>query len=419
MTKQEKSWILYDWANSSYTLIVVTAIFPIFFKNFAAFGIKENIATAYLGYSNTIATLIIEILAPILGTIADYKNYKKRFLFFFFMLGILATLVLPLVFQGQWLFCLIIFIIATIGYASANVFYDAFLVDVTDKNRMHWVSSSGFAWGYLGSTIPYIFAIALIMLIPSFFGDEYKIFATKISFIIVAIWWFVFTIPLLKNVKQIHYIEYSAHPVKDSFTRLIKTFADIKKYKHIFLFLIAYFFYIDGVSSIIKMAVPYAMDIKIGLSSIELMIIILVIQFVAFPFSLLYGQLSKKYSIKILLITAIFIYIFIIIFAFFIKTKLHFWILAILVGTSQGGIQALSRSYFGQIIPKNKSAEFFGFYNIMGKFAAILGPFLIGIISHFKNIRFGVLGMIPLFIIGAFILIVSFQSQSPTKAQRE
>ena len=167
------------------------------------------------------------------------------------------------------------------------------------------------------------------------------------------------------------------------------------------------------------MAVPYAMDIKIGLSSIELMIIILVIQFVAFPFSLLYGQLSKKYSIKILLITAIFIYIFIIIFAFFIKTKLHFWILAILVGTSQGGIQALSRSYFGQIIPKNKSAEFFGFYNIMGKFAAILGPFLIGIISHFKNIRFGVLGMIPLFIIGAFILIVSFQSQSPTKAQRE
>lgn len=409
MTKQERSWILYDWANSAFTLIIVTAIFPLFFKSYAASGLKENVATAYLGYANTISSLIIALLAPIMGTIADYKDNKKRFLVFFFLLGIAATLLLSTSIKGAWLYSLIIFVFGTIGYASANIFYDSLLVDVTKNNRMDWISTSGFAWGYIGSTIPFVIAIAMITYLPKLLGEEYGIISIRAAFIITALWWGIFAIPLIRNVKQIHFIPNSPTPIKDSFARLGKTFLEIKKYRNIFIFLIAYFLYIDGVVTIIKMAVPYAMDIKIGLSGIELMLIILVIQIVAFPFALLYGVLSKKISSKILLVIAILIYIFIAIFAFFIETKIHFWILAMLVASAQGGVQALSRSYFGQIVPKERAGEFFGFYNIMGKFAAIVGPFIVGSIAYVSNIRYGMLGIIPLFVIGLVLLIVSFK----------
>ncbi len=413
LTKEEFSWIFYDWANSAYILIVVTAIFPVFFKKIIAVGIPDNISSAYIGYTSTFYALIIAVLSPILGTIADYKGYKKNFLSFFWIIGILFTLLLIIVQKDNIIICLIVFMVSSIGFAGANIFYDSFITDITDDKKVHWISSLGFAFGYLGSSIPYIISIAFIKFLPQICGEKFTEISIRISFLITAVWWFVFAIPLLKNVKQKYFIEKVRNPLKDSFLRLYGTLKEIKNYKLIFFFLIAYFLYIDGVDTIIKMAVPYALDLNIKLDINTLLLILLVIQLVAFLFAVIFGYFAKIYPEKIIfiLIFAIFIYIFIVIFAFYIKTIVHFWILTLMVALSQGAVQSLSRSYFSLIIPKEKSAEFFGFYNIFGKFAAILGPFIIGIISYYKNIRFGVIGILPLFIFGILMLLYQLKNK--------
>jgi len=410
LNKLERSWALYDWANSAYSMTVTSTILPLYFKMITdSAGIEKNISTAYWGYANSLGTLLIAILAPILGTIADYKGYKKKFFRFFFMLGVVSTAMLALP-KDQWLVLLIIYFITEIGFSGANIFYDAFLVDVTTEDRMDRVSTMGYGLGYIGSTIPFIICIAIIILaqfnkIPMSIET-----ASRISFVITAIWWGVFTIPMLKNVKQVHYVEIEKNPILSSFKRLFKTLREIKKHKSIFIFLLAYLFYIDGVDTIIKMATAYGSDL--GISSTTLLIILLVTQFVAFPFALLYGRLAEKYSGKFMLLIAIGIYTFICIYAYFIKTALDFWVLAMLVGTSQGGIQALSRSYFGKLVPKENSNEFFGFYNIFGKFAAIMGPFLVGLVAQITGrTNNGVFSIIILFIIGG-ILLVKVPNQS-------
>jgi UMF1 family MFS transporter len=409
MTKQEKSWILYDVGNSAFVLIVITTVMPIFFKDIASAGADNAVSTANWGFANSLASLILAILSPVLGAFADYQNLKKRFFTVFLAAGIVFTLLLVTVNEGQWLRCLLIFVFARIGFAGANLFYDAFLPDVAETARMNRISSAGYAWGYIGGAVPFVLVIGIILMGMSP-GSVLSVNSARAGFVIVALWWILFSVPMLKNVQQTHYIPRSEHPVTESFARLVRTFQDIREYKQVFLFLIAYFLYIDGVDTIITMATAYGRDIGIGVTT--LIAVILMIQIVAFPFALLYGRLADKFSEKTMLYAGIAIYAVITLIAFFLPDLptqqlkvLTFWLIAVLIASSQGGIQALSRSFFGKLIPAERSAEFFGFYNIFGKFATIIGPLLMGSIGRIAgHSRYGILSILILFILGGFFL---------------
>ncbi|MFD3448207.1 MFS transporter [Microbacteriaceae bacterium 4G12] len=404
MSKQETSWVFYDWANSAYSIIITTAIFPLYFKAAATgAGVSATSSTAYWGYANSFATLLISLLAPILGTIADYKGFKKRFFTFFFTLGIVFTTLLAVVPSKLWLLLLLCYVLTVIGFAGANIFYDAFLVDITSSEKMNRISARGFAFGYIGSTIPFVICIALIIMAQTKVIPLSVSVTSQISFAITALWWGLFTIPMLKHVEQRYYIERESKPVIKSFKRLAQTFRQIKAYKPLLLFLLAYFFYIDGVDTIITMSTAYGTDL--GISATSLLLILFVTQIVAAPFALLYGKLSDSFSGKTMLYVGLIIYMIICIYAYFMKTTLDFWILAMLVATSQGGIQALSRSYFAKLVPKESANEFFGFYSIFGKFAAIMGPLLVGITAQLTGrTNTGVFSLILLFMIGGFFL---------------
>jgi len=403
-TKTEKSWMMYDWANSAYSIIITTAVFPIFYKSVATdAGVSSTQSTAYLGYTVAIATFILAMIGPILGTIADYRGLKKKFFLAFFLIGSLSTISLAFVPSGTWLPLLIIYTITAIGFHGANIFYDAFLVDVTPEEKMDEVSSRGFGLGYIGSTIPFIISIAIILLASNEVIPLSATVASKLAFVITGIWWFTFTIPMLKNVVQVHAIEREPRILASSFRRLGETFKEIRKYRTVFIFLLAYFFYIDGVGTIISMSTAYGTDL--GIEATDLLIVLFVTQVVAAPFSILYGRLAKRFSVKTMLYVGIFVYIAVCIYAFFLSTTLDFWILAMLVATSQGGIQALSRSYFAQLVPKEKSNEFFGFYNIFGKFASVMGPLLLAVTATLTgSSAYGVFSLVILFIIGGVLL---------------
>ncbi len=403
MTRSEKSWILYDWANSAYSIVITTAILPIYFKNVAAENLPGFLSTAYWGYGNTLYTIILFLMAPVLGTIADYQLYKKRFFIGFLGLAIVSTLSLVMIGPGDWEWCIALYILSALGFSGSNIFYDAFLVDVTSKKRVDWISSVGFALGYIGSTIPFILSILVIMK-PGLLGLDSKSSGVRASFLITAIWWALFSIPILLNVRQRHYIPLSSRIIGDSVARLINTIREIRRYRHVFLFLLAYFLYIDGVDTIIKMAGIYGIDV--GVSENELMMVLLAVQVVAAPFALLYGRLAERFSAKRMLLAGIAIYILTTVWAYFIHSVWEFWVLGMLVASSQGGIQALSRSLFSRIIPHTKSAEFFGFYNMFGKLAAVMGPFLVGITSQIThNSRLGILSLILLFAAGGTLLL--------------
>jgi MFS transporter, UMF1 family len=400
LTKEEKSWILYDCGNSAYSMAVTTALLPIVFGMFTNVNSSMN-----LGYFNSIASILVAILSPILGTIADYKDTKKRFFVFFALVGVLATASLAFVApsSGQWQVLILFYILSAIGFAGANIFYDSFLVDVASDERMDKVSTRGFAFGYISSVIPFGISLSLIFVM----GMD-KAIGYQIGFIITALWWGLLTVPMIRDVKQRHYIEPEPRPVARSFRRLALTFANIRQHRIVFVFLIAYFFYIDGVDTIIKMVVPYATSV-LGADSLDtftLLWILLVIQIIAFPCAILYGNLAKKYSARTMIIVGIFTYIISCIAAFFITSVWHIFILGALIGSAQGGIQALSRSYYAKIIPKENSNEFFGFYNIFGKFAAIVGPALMSLTTTLTgNANLSILAIIPLFLIGFFIFI--------------
>ncbi|MBE3570703.1 MAG: MFS transporter [Bacillales bacterium] len=403
-TKEENSWVFYDWASSAYSIIITTAVFPLYYKAAAHnAGVSSADSTAYLGYTISIFTFILAMIGPILGAIADYQGLKMRFFAFFFVLGAAFTALLAFIPSGQWLLLLIVYTMSAIGFSGANVFYDAFLVDVTTEKRMNRVSARGFSFGYIGSTIPFIISIAIILLAQSKIIPVSAASASKIAFLITAIWWGLFTIPMFQNVRQRYYIQSEANPVGKSFKRLLKTLKEIKKYRTLFLFLLAYFFYIDGVGTVITMSTAYGTDL--GISAADLLIILFITQVVAAPFAILYGRLAEKFTEKKMLFAGIFVYIIVCIYAYFLKTTLDFWILAMLVASSQGGIQSISRSYFAKLVPKKNANEFFGFYNIFGKFASILGPLLVSLTAQLtENTNAGVFSLVILFITGMIIL---------------
>ncbi len=398
MTKEEKSWILYDVANSAF-IMTLTATIPIYFRALATEAdISATHATSIWGTCTSIAILILALLSPILGALADYQNMKKRIFMIFLAIGIgggIAFTIAP-----NWITFLLFFIVSRIGYTACNVFYDAMLVDVTTDERMDQISSFGYAFGYIGSCIPFIAGIILILVKP--FGLT-TLLATQISFVITIVWWFLLAIPLLKNVKQTHYLRPKKNIIKHSFRRLYVTFMKLKKNKRLLYYILGYFFYIDGVYTIISMATSYGGEV--GIDSTQMILALLLTQIVAFPCAIWSGKLAERFgSIRIIKIF-ILIYCGICFYGYLLDSALDFWILAVLVGMCQGGIQALSRSYFGKLIPKKESSEYFGFFDIFGKFADFFGPLIISLCALiFHSSSYGVLALIVLFLIG-FILI--------------
>ena len=368
-------------------------------------------STYYWGLGNTIAMILVAIMSPILGALADHRGFKKRLFVVFLSIGLLATVSLPLIQEGQWQLCLLLFGISTIGFYGAIVFYDSFLVDVTTKDRMDWVSSNGFAWGYFASTIPYILCLALITQHERL-GFSSTLAPTRLAFLITVIWWLSLSIPMLRNVKQVHFVPQHAHPVRESFTRLGNMLLNITKYKALFGFLIAYFLYIDGVHTIYKMAVAFGLDI--GIDQNLLLVILLVTQIVAFPCAILFGWLAKFVGAKRMILVGISVYFLVTSLAYFIHETWHFWALAMMIAFAQGGIQSLSRSMFGKLVPPENAAQFFGFYDIFGKFATVLGPMMVGGIGVMTgDTRAGVFSLIILFVLGGGLLLLVKDEPAP------
>ena len=413
LTKEEKNWILYDVGNSAFTLLIAT-IMPIYFNYLAGnSGLSDVEYMAYWGYATSIATLVVAFMGPICGTLADTKGYKKLVFTVFLIIGAVGCISLGI--AKNWFLFLIIYIIAKIGYSGSLIVYDSMLSDTTKAERMDHVSSEGYAWGYIGSCIPFIISL-VIVLGSDIIGISMET-AMTIAFIITAVWWIGMTLPMLKTYRQKYYVEKRPRAIKESFIRLGRTLKNVRKEKKIFLFLLAFFFYIDGVYTIIDMATAYGS--ALGLDSTGLLLALLVTQFVAFPFAILFGRLAQKFAADKLITVCIAAYFGIAVFAMFLKTQLQFWILAIFVGMFQGGIQALSRSYFNKIIPVNQSGEYFGLMDICGKGAAFMGTTVVSIVSQLTDsINKGV-GMIALmFVIGLLLFRCAAKAEN-TKSDEE
>ena len=398
------SWALYDWANSAFATTVMAGFFPIFFKEYWTAPGRSHESTFYLGLANSTASLLVAVMAPFLGAVADRAAAKRKFLFTFAFLGIVMTGGLSLVSRGHWLQAVMLYTGASVGFAGANIFYDSLLPSVSSAARMDLSSSLGFGLGYMGGGLLFLLNV-LMFQFPGFFGIPDRVLAVKLSFLSVALWWAVFSLPLLLFVHETRAAprETITEAVVRGWRQLVATLRDIRHLKVIGLFLLAYWFYIDGVDTIIRMAVDYGKSL--GLDSGTLIVALLMVQFTAFPAALLYGIFATRIGTKRAIMVAIWAYGVITLLAFFMQTKQHFFWLAAGIGLFQGGIQALSRSLFTQIIPPAKSAQFFGFFNMLGKFATILGPVLMGAVTLLLgSARTGILSLVVLFAVGGILL---------------
>lgn len=400
LTKMEKYWILYDVGNSAFILLVAT-ILPIYFNALAAnAGISGEDYLAYWGYAASVATIIVALIGPVLGTLADTRNFRKPLFTISMMIGVLGCAALS--FPKSWIVFLVVFVIAKVGFSASLIFYDSMLVDITDEKRMDMVSSHGYAWGYIGSCIPFVISLVFVLFHASI-GISMGT-AMMIAFFLNATWWLLVTLPLLKNYQQKNYVELPKHPVRQSFSRLFATLKDIKSQKHIFLYLLAFFFFIDGVYTIIDMATAYGS--ALGLDTQGLLLALLLTQIVAFPCALIFSYFSHRVDGAKLIKICILAYTGITIFAVQLDKQWEFWVLAVFVGMFQGAIQALSRSYFAKIIPAEKSGEYFGIYDIFGKGASFVGTTLVGMVSQITNqANLGVAMLAIMFIIG-YVLFV-------------
>lgn len=412
MSRLEKQWILYDVGNSAFVMLCTTII-PIYFKNIASqAGISLADSTAYLSYALSVCTVLVAVMGPVFGTLADTRNYKKPLFATFFVLGVVGCL--SLMIPKQWLAFLIVLVIAKASYNMSLIFYDSMLTDITTDDRMDMVSSHGYAWGYIGSCIPFVASLLLILGADAV-GIS-AVTATMLAFAITGAWWFFVTLPLLKNYQQTHWVEATKTPVRDSFVRLGNVLTHIGKNKKVLYFLIAFFFYIDGVYTIIDLATSYGKDV--GINDTHLLLALLLTQVVAFPCAILFSRFSKKFKSENLIMACILGYLGIALFALQLDKAWEFWFLAVCVAVFQGAIQALSRSYFAKIIPKEKSSEYFGFYDIFGKGAAFMGTMLMGISTQLSgSSKTGVL-MLALMFVAGLVMFGKTTKLSETSVRR-
>ncbi len=395
LTRTEISWILYDVANSAFIMLVSTTI-PIYFATLVEeAGMDTTTASGLWGLVTAAAVLILAVLSPILGAVADYKGMKKRLFIGFLVMGLAGAVSLAL--APDWLWFLFIFVAARLGYSACNVFYDSMLTDVTTDERMDMVSSHGYAWGYIGSCVPFIIGIMVL------FVTGMSATGFQISFLITAAWWLLMSVPLLKNVHQAHYLPGRPESVGKIFRQVGATFQKIRKNKRLLCYILGYFCYIDGVYTIISMATTYGNEL--GIDTVQMILALLLTQFVAFPCAILSGILSKKYGPLKLIKVFILAYIAICLFGYQLDKVWEFWVLAVAVGTCQGGIQALSRSYYGKLIPKEESNEYFGFFDIFGKFADFIGPLIISFCALvLGSSTYGILALVVLFVAGYLLV---------------
>ena len=403
--KDAISWALYDWANSAFATTVMAGFFPIFYKSYWASDLSNLESTAMVGYANSLSGLIVVLLAPILGAYADIGTKRKKLLLLFASLGILCTASFYFIPQGEWMLAALLYAIAAVGFSGGNVFYDSLIVSVSDNENRNRVSALGYSLGYLGGGL--LFLINVIMFLnPQLFGIESQSNAVLLSFFMVAVWWAFFSVPLLKNVKEQDSERENPRffqALKQSFNEVYQTLSEVRKYKNVAIFLLAYWFYMDGIDTIVRMATAYGTDI--GLEASSMITALILTQFVGFPSTLIFGYFADRLGFKKILTIGILIYILISIFASRITTATEFYAMAIVVGLVMGGVQAVSRAYFSSIIPKDKEAQFFGFYNLVGKSAVVAGPALLAWISMiFNTPRAGILGLLVLFIPGLILL---------------
>ena len=403
--KRVISWALYDWANSAFATTVMAGFFPLFFKSFWAADLSPAESTAVIGTTNSLAGLLIVLLAPFLGAYSDLGKFKKKFLAFFALLGVLSTGYLYFIPQGDWVIAAFLYALAVVGFSGGNIFYDSLIASVSKQDQRNKVSSLGFSLGYLGGGLLFVINV-LMYLNPAWFGLSSQSEAILWSFVSVAVWWAVFSLPLFMSVEEKSNAEISKglfKTITEAFKAVVSTLREIKKHKRVAIFLIAYWLYIDGVDTIVRMAVAYGSDI--GLDASSMITALLLTQFVGFPATLVFGIYADKIGFKKILTIGISIYILVTFYAYYMSTALEFYILAGTVGLVQGGVQAISRSFFSTIIPVNKEAQFFGFYNLVGKSAVLLGPVLVSWVALiFGNPRFGILSLLFLLVPGLILL---------------
>lgn len=407
MTRNSKkiwSWAFYDWANSAFATTVIAGFFPIFFKEYWSTGVPATESTFRLGVANSLSSLMVLVLAPVLGAIADQGTYKKRLLLFFAAVGILFTASLAVVGQGQWPLAVSAYVFAAIGFAGANVFYDALIVNVAPPSRYEWASSLGFSLGYLGGGLLFAGCVAMTLQ-PAWFGLGSADQAVKLSFLVTALWWALFTIPLARNVserKRRSDLGWS-EAVPAGWRQLRTTLARVRQYRQVVTFLVAYWLYIDALDTIVRMAVDYGL--ALGFDSRDLIAALLLVQFVGFPAALAFGVLGQRIGPKRGILVGLGVYALITVWAFRMEETWEFYGMAVAIGLVQGGVQALSRSLYARLIPKKASAEFFGFYNLLGKFAAVVGPVLVGWVAVLSGSnRASILVLLVLFAAGALLL---------------